>query len=669
VPPSGRRRARVYGGAVADVRKPKPTVLGGVLAGTVVVVSLIVHLLVQSGMYLATTGASLARFRDYFVHDQLGYLAIVKNFSEGQFDSFEPDTETGANTYPRLYYEAIGLVARVTGWDPIVAWNVCGMAVQLLLVGLLAGILIGVSRRWWVGLLAPLPFMLGTFSTLTGTGWYTALESHAVIWGPFGVLHTLNGETVSLSLAAISCLLLGLLWLRPVGSVWRVVLTALICLLLGALANVQTYSFIAAVYLLAFGLAAWALLRGRSIVHIVLAVLSIALIPVVFWFGPTVAEEGGQLPTLVFGLLPAVPGMLALIVRSRGIVLIFCVAVVLGAAPQVVGTVTGLATGDPFLAYRVASNTKLGVPFDVGVTAAIALIVPLVLILIASIVRRRALWGAYAVGAGLAWVLLASNDVWGANAEPYRLWMDVFFLVAATILPIATLVVADLWRSRTAQPELEHASADPAASVVQRASEPVTVTAAEEPPRRRDLRRREANRPKVASPRGRRASRWVAVAGTLICLAVAGVSLGDWWAFYQSKPAQALLVTDSPRDRVITELAVQSAAANPGTLVMVDSCIDPRVLKVTSGVPVAYYHLGMAWPTEYQAVGDVIQSRLSGSINREAALAGKATQVLSDSACADDWANRYADVLSEQTSLPYTNTDGTTGTITLWGLR
>lgn len=609
----------MYGDAVADVRRPKPTVLGGVLAGLVVVVTLIVHLAVQSGMYLATAGVSLARFRDYFVHDQLGYLAIVKNFSEGQFDSFEPDTETGANTYPRLYYEAIGLAARVTGWDPIVAWNVCGMAVQLLLVGLLAGVLIGVTRRWWVGLLAPLPFMLGTFSTLTGTGWYTALESHAVIWGPFGVLHTLNGETVSLSLAAISCLLLGLLWLRPVGTPWRVVLTALICLLLGALANVQTYSFIAAVYLLAFGLATWAILRGGLILRIVLGVLSLALIPVVFSFGPTVAEEGGQLPALVFGLLPAVPGMLALIVRSRGIVLIFCVAVVLGAAPQVLGTVTGLATGDPFLAYRVASNTKLGVPLDVGVTAAIVLIVPLVLILVAAIVRRRALWGAYAVGAAVAWVLLASNDIWGANAEPYRLWMDAFFLVAATILPISALVVRDLWRSKA------------------------------------DTRRR--------------VPRWVTVTGAVLCLGVAGVSLGDWWAFYQSKPAQALMVTDSPRDRVLTELAVQSAANNPGTLVMVDSCIDPRVLKVTSGVPVAYYHLGMAWPTEYQAVGDVIQSRLSGSINREAALAGKATQVLSDSACADDWANRYADILTEQSSLPYTNTDGTTGTITLWGLR
>jgi hypothetical protein len=606
----------------------------------VVLVALVLHLAAQAGMYLSTAGFSLGRFRDYFSHDQLGYLAIVKNFSEGEFAAVEPDTETGAISYPRMYYEVIGVIARLTGWDPIVAWNVCGLAVQLVLVGLLAGILIGLSRRWWVGLLAPLPFMLGTFSTYTVGGWYTPLESHALIWGPFALLHTLNGETVSLSIAAICLLVLALLWLRPAPTPTRIVLTTLICLVLGGLANVQTYSFIAAIYLLAFGLATWVILRGR---HLVLAVLSAALIPVVFLLGPTIAETGGQLPTLVFGLLPAVPGMIALIVRSRGWVLLYCVAVVLGAAPQVVGTVNGIITGDPFLAYRVESNSKLGVPLDVGLISGLALIVPLAVILIAAILRRRPLWGAYAGGGALAWILLGTNDIWGANAEPYRLYMDVFFLLAATIVPVLVMVFGGLWTARgTAAPADQPAPAG-----------------------------LHTGRHAVVRPHRARgtASRWIVIVAAPLVVGVAAVSLTDWWVFFRSETAAALMVTDSEKDRAATELALQSAEEHPGTLIMVDFCIDPRVLKVTSGVPVAYYHLGMAWPTEYDAVASIVSSRLGGNLDREAAITANATQVLTDSECGDFWNERYAADLEEQASLPYTDADGATGTITLWGLR
>lgn len=629
---------------MTDARVPQVSALrrigAGVVVVVVVVVAMILHLAAQSGMYLAMAGFSLGRFRDYFVHDQLGYLAIVKNFSEGEFAAVEPDTETGSISYPRMYYEAIGLVARVTGWDPIVAWNVCGLAVQLVLVGLLAAILIGVSRRWWVGLVAPLPFMLGTFSTYTVADWYTPLESHALIWGPFALLHTLNGETVSLSIAAICLLVLALLWLRPARTSTRVLLTTLTCLVLGGLANVQTYSFIAAIYLLAFGLATWVILRGR---HIVLAVLSAALIPVVFWLGPTVAETGGQLPTLVFGLLPAVPGMIALIVKSRGVVLGYCVAVVLGAAPQVVGTVRGIVTGDPFLAYRVASNSKLGVPFDIGMISGLALIVPLAVILIAAILCRRPVWGAYAFGGALAWVLLATNDVWGANAEPYRLYMDVFFLLAATIVPVLVMVFSGLWNARTRQA--------PAAAAV---------------PATGGTRRHAAARPQRA--RGA-VSRWSVVVAVPLIVGVAALSLTDWWAFYNSETAAALMVTDTPKDQAATELALQSAKEHPDTLIMVDFCIDPRVLKVTSGVPIAYYHLGMAWPTEYDAVATIVSSRLGGNLDRDAAITANATQVLTDSECGDYWTDRYAADLDEQASLPYTDADGKTGTITLWSLR
>ena len=590
-------------------------------AGAAIVLAAGVFLASQAGMYLQTPGWSLSRFRAYYEHDQLGYLAIVKNWSEGQFQSFEPDTETGSNTYPRLYYEVIGFLARVLGLDPIVAWNVFGLLAQLALVVALALVLIGFGRRWWLGLLAPLPFLLGTFAFVYGADWFTSLASHAVIWGPFGILHSLNGEAVSLSIAGMSLLALAWLWLRPHAPRTRMLWTTGIGLVIGALGNVQTYSFIATVYLLLGILATLALFTGR---HRILIIVSVALIPMVFLLGPLVAAAAGQLPTLVFGLVPALPGIILLTVRTRGALALYLAAIVVGASPQVVGTVVGLVSGDPFLAYRVASNSQLGVPAAVGLVSGIVLIVPLLGILIAAVLRRRALWAAYALGSATAWLLLATNDRWGANAEPYRLWMDAFFLIAATILPMLVLVARDLWASSTG------AAAGPGKT-------------------------------------GRPVPRWAVIVGVGVIVALAAVSLTDWSRFYNAEVARALLVTDSDRDRAASALARESAAENPGTLLLIGPCLDPRVIKVTSGVPVAYFHLGMAWPKEYEAVRAIIGN--SQVLDFASARQANATQVLTDSLCPTDWAALYGDRLVEQGSRPYRAADGTAGTLTVWSIR
>ena len=602
-------------------KRPDRRGIRWLLGGFSVLAALTLHLCAQAGMYFATPGWSLARFRQYYEHDQLGYLAIVKNFSDGAFASVEPDTETGSNYYPRAYYEVIGWLARGSHLDPVVAWNAFGLLTQLLLVGALAAILIALSGHWWLGLLAPLPSMVGTFAVAFGPGWYTTLASHAVIWGPFGVLHALNGETISLSIACLCLFALGWLWLRPHRRGLRVTGTVATCAIIGALANVQTYSFIATVYVLAFVLATWTILSGR---HRVLAVVSIALLPVVFLAGPSVTKDGGQLSTLVFGMLPAVPGLVAAVVRTRGMVALYGAALALGAAPQVVATVVGLAAEDPFLVYRVASNSDLGVPVTVGLISGIVLTVPLTGVLLAGILRRQAIWAAYAIGAMIAWSLLATNDQWGANAEPYRIWMDAFFLVAVTLLPLGALVVRELWRS-----------------------EPIAEVAATQ------------GRPRLRVS----ARRWIVVLACVLCLGLATASLGDWWRFYRSDEASALMVTDSSRDAALTGLALRSAARHPDALIAVDPCIDPRVLKITSGVRVAYFHLGMAWPAQYRAISRVIAARRAGTLNVGAARQSHATEVLTDSSCAHVWGKRYAADLKRQDSVSYAG-----GEITLWTL-
>jgi len=205
------------------------------------------------------------------------------------------------------------------------------------------------------------------------------------------------------------------------------------------------------------------------------------------------------------------------------------------------------------------------------------------------------------------------------------------------------MVFSGLWNARTA----DAPAADAAPAAVQ-------------------TRRHAVIRPKRA--RGT-ASRWIAVVTMPLVVGVALVSLTDWWVFSQSDVAAAVMITDTPKDKAATKLALQSAKEHPGTLIMVDFCVDPRVLKVTSGVPVAYYHLGMAWPTEYDAVATIVSSRLGGNLDRDAAITANATQVITDSECGDYWNERYADELEEQASLPYTDADGKTGTLTLWGLK
>lgn len=584
---------------------------------------MVIFLAIQAGMYLATPGWSIARFRAFFEHDQLGYLAIVTNFSEGEFQDVEPDTETGSNTYPRAYYEFAGLVARTFHLTPIAAWNITGLLAQLVLVAVLAAVLIAAGNRWWTGLLAPAPFMLGTFARFLGDGWYTQMASHAVLWGPFAVLHTLNGEAVSLSIAGMALLGLGWLWWLPHGRRVRLFGTIGLSLVVGLLANVQTYSFVATVYVLAGVLAVLAIGAGR---WLILGAASIGLIPVLFVWGPQVAAEFGQLPALVFGLLPMAPGLGVLIIRTRGVVLLYFAAAVLGASPQVIVTLTGLASGDPFLVYRVASNSQLGVPLQDGLLGGTVLIVPLVGILIAALIRRRPEWAAYAVGCGAAWLLLATNDQWGANAEPYRLWIDTFFLIAVTILPVLVLVGRDLFASTAGR-----------------------VAGSAERPRPR------------AVPRA------VGVAGFALVAVLAVVSMGDFVRFAGSVEARALMDTDTDRYRVAAELAKESAAENPGTLLIVGPCLDPRVVKVTAGVPIAYFHYGMAWPEKFDAVNAILAA--GAALNPAAAADANATRVLTDGRCSNDWSAQYADVLQPQSSQTYVAPDGTSGTLTISTFR
>ena len=610
-----------------------------VLAAVTVLAAVIVHVALQWGYLWARPDFSWSAFRNYFAGDQLSYMSMVTNATDGRLASVEPFTNTGTNTYPHLYYHVIGTVARWVGLSPLQAWSIGGLVVQMVLVASIGVAIYLVTRRWWMPLLAPLPFVVGAFATfLTNGGWYTSLSSHAVLWGPFAVFYTLNGETAAISLCAIGLLVALSTYLRVVGPTSRVVLYSLAAALVGVSANVQTYGFLVGVYLALYVLATGVLIAARKWW---LVALSLALIIVVAVAGTAIASRFGPLVALAFGTIPALPGVVTLIARVRWPAVIPFVVMVAAASPQVIATAWGIVSKDPFLTYRVASSANLGVDWR-GIVAAGAVLIPLLAILVAGIHRRVVLWIAFPTGAIVAWALTATNDVWGANQEPYRFWIDMFCLISFITVPVAAMVAASYlrWPGRP----------DPAAAAI-------AISAPER------------SEESILPPAGRSvASVITALAVLTVCTVVGVASLSDFRTFRSSYPLHGFIDYRTPRFQAIGELGKQVPKTGAG-LVSTDSCIDIQGLKIVSeGAPVATFNLGMAWPLNVDAVQRVSAARLSGTLVAADATDADVRWLITDSACTPvDWGVQYADELSFVDSRTYPTESGE-ATITLWRL-
>jgi hypothetical protein len=549
-------------------------------------VAVLLFLVSQVGMLVHRTGSVLTSFRDYFVYDQLSYLSMVVNFARGDFASVEPFTETGRNTYPHLYYVVLGAFGHLTGIGPVAAWNIVGTALQAGLVAAIGIACIRVTGRASTGALGFAPLLLGTFAWTQGSGqWFWQMSSHAVIWGPFGVLFTLNGEAAALSVAGIAFLGALVPFLRGSSRRARLVAMTLLAVVVGGLLNVHVYSFLATVFLSFYVVAAHAVLeRPRRR----LLVVSAVLVPVSLGLALVVAGAVGPLPAFVVGLLPTAPGLLATIGRTRGLALIPMGAALAATLPQIVTTVLASAAGDPFLSYRVASSKDLGVDLPLGPLAGAALIVPLVVILVAGIRARRTVWTAYAGGAMLAWALTSTNDLWLANQEPYRLWIDSFLLIAVTIVPVLLDVAVRTLRAAADGPGTARAGA----------------------PRR---------------------ARAVVAALAAAVVVVGAVSAIDWARFFSAGRDLDMITFDEPLDRAVAEVTVD---ATEGAIVA-GPCLDPQIVKIDSGRAVAHYNLGMAWPADRDGVDAVRASAAEGRIDVEAARAAGVSWLVADSACSD----------------------------------
>ncbi|MFF1251248.1 hypothetical protein ACFVYC_01940 [Pseudarthrobacter sp. NPDC058329] len=613
-------------------------------------VALVTYWLLQVRPLTSSDGFSWRNFRNYFPYDQYSYLAIAVNVRDGNMAAVEPFTETGINHYPRLYYVFLGLLSRLLHSDLIATWQLTGLAFQLVMVAAISWLLIRLTGRPLMGMLGFLPSIIGTFAVAFTGNWYHALDNHAVLWGAFGVFFTLNGESAALSVAVTAiCLLIGVTFprgdCRTKMDRKAFVVVIIAAAAIGALANVQTYSFLTAVYLAIYGAGAFGVMKYGNLRHII---VSLGLLVAVILGGQTVASTLGPLVTLVAGLAAALPGFSLILIKHKKPVIAAGVTAAMAASPTIVGTLLGLADKDDFLTYREASSTALGVPFGIGLLAALVPLLMLALILYGGIAYRNKAWLAFAIGASTAWALVASNDIWGANQEPYRFWIDSFTIVTAAAVPILCQVGVKFWNVKREQLRLQG-----------------------EMPRSRLLPSADAVRV---------SSRSQAVIVGAVCFALLGglvVSFADYSKFSGYVNSQGTERFDDLRGTAIqaavvpltedeSPLRIQiNHEGQASELLLGDPCINPFQLKTTTGLPTAFYNLGLAWPNDEPHLREILKQRLAGAFAHSHAKNAGIKYVITDSSCSAGWQNQ---VQGTRVSEVDYSADGKLATITLWDL-
>ncbi|MDR7157538.1 hypothetical protein [Arthrobacter sp. BE255] len=583
-----------------------------------------------------------ANFRNYFDHDQYSYLAIAVNVSNGNLDNVEPFTETGTSHYPRLYYVVLGLIARVFDADVIATWQIVGLSFQLVMVMSISWLLIRLTNRAVLGVFGFVPSLVGVLAAPISGAWYHQLDNHGVLWGTYGTMFTLNGEAAGMAMAIIAaCVLVGCTFPGPGAKKERPQLRAVVvvvaCVAIGMLANVQTYSFLTAVYFLTYTAAAFGLTKFGNRRH---AIISVALLLAVLFGGTFFSHAVGPLATLVAGLAGAVPGVLFLLKRHPAMVGASALGLAVAAAPTLLATLSGIAQHDDFLAYRSLSSANLGVPFPLGIIAGVVPALFLGTIFWAGVRYVNKSWLSLSIGIAVAWSVIATNDLWGANQEPYRFWIDGFILAAAISFPVLAQVLVTVAQRARSQRLADSALASHIGASSGSANGPIET-------RQKPLR---------VGPRFLRKAHGIVLWGVLV------VSLLDYVGFAISVHTLGTDTFEDAQARAITGTAgfVPDRAKN---LVLSDPCIDPFRLKALSGLPTAFYNLGLAWPSNEPMFRTLLEQRDGGSLNQPLAEQAGVDYVMIDSGCQANWLEQVKGAKVAETVY---DSGASTGAVSLW---
>lgn len=541
-------------------------------------------------------------FRNYFPLDQLSYAGIATNVSVGTWSFVEPHTLTGTSHYPSAWYVLIGAISGLTHVPVWVVWPILGVVILsagVLVVGATAA---RISGRAWVTILPALALLTGTLGSYVNGSWFTPLHEHAVIWGPFGTAFVLNAEVAGLSIAAIALSLLVRAAHEPENpsNGKRILIAAA---LIGATANIHTYSFFTATFVAAVLIAARELLAHPQRTKTVATIVAPAVVLVA---GPVIASVIGPLPLFALLLLAMSPALVPAARRRTTTAVIATAAFVITASPQVIRTALGLVQHDPFLTYREVSTRNLGVGGVTAVIAASTWILAFIACAIAIRGRRQPALAALVIALAVGFVVLPTNDVWGFNQEPYRFWLQ-FGMLSALLVTIPLAWAFAHWRS---------------------------------------------------TPGPRRVGLTIALGLMTTTWALGLVDVVGFWHYAQSVGVIPLQDARSDAIRALT-------ATHPG-LTMPGQCMDPRAVKLITKGAVAEYNLGLAWPDDEPAFRIFHDTARRAGEDPTALQAAKVQWVVTDSACATDWTfpsdQRVIPVAKER----YAGSDGTPQTLTLW---
>lgn len=384
---------------------------------------------------IAGLGSSV---KDYFLGDQLAYMAVASNVASGLPAYFvEPFTASGQSIAPSAYFWAIGWVAKVAGLSIFGAWNVLGMVVTLLLIA---------SLLWWARwaspgslawAIAPAALLIGSLQWMAVDGWSIPYASHAVLWAPIAILNSPGAEPACLALVIVAIISVGQAYLRT-GTA-RITWSAVAGLALGIVILAHTYVAMFAIVMVLLAVVAFrARQASRSWGLIAVGILAAGI--------------------LIAALLPTSSALARLAVILIAAAVAACVmpgdrraqlappALALGvsavvSAPLLV--VIARQARDPssffYLRQQWASDSPLSLPLA-PVLAAFA---PVFLLGLAACVGlwrqkgdQRATWWFACVAAALAATfLLTFNAAWGMKQEPYRFLPYGTFLIAGLALP------------------------------------------------------------------------------------------------------------------------------------------------------------------------------------------------------------------------------------------
>ncbi len=515
--------------------------------------------------------------RNYFATDQLSYAAIATNVSQGNLAFVEPLTETGVSHYPSLWYYVIGLVSWATHLPVWFVWTLLGLAIlsgAVLTVGVVAA---RISQRVWAPILPALALLTGTMATQTADYWYTSLQSHAVLWAPYSSIFTLNGEVAGICIGAITlALLVDALFKQDQSRPHRTPRIELLsaALLVGLLANVQTYTFFSITLVIAVFVTVRDLTRHPSHTR---AYLTIAFGLLVLVFGKSIASVIGPLPLFVLLLLAMSPVLIPATLRARRVAIPALVIMAIAASPEVVRTALGVLDKDPFLTYRESSSKGLGIIEPATLIASTAWILLFITVALGLWRSRQATLSALTIALGLGFVIMPANDLWGFNQEPYRSWVQ--FAILSSLLLMIPLAWS-LTRLRT-------------------------------------------------WTREHRAVFVIAAGLTVITWAI---GLQDFRGFWQFAHDQGVIDLQDSRAQALAELTRSTDG-----LLLSSRCIDPQVLKLVTRKPVAYYNLGLAWPANEPDFITFRDLKGRHAEDPQALRLANVRWAITDSACFEDW--------------------------------